>query len=111
MEKYNLTQLDPLYIIFEQHLLNFQDPDSSRKQFIEGIIQEYLKYLRRKQIALPKSLEPYIIEELSIQVNTLLLKRIYGCLTIDDYRNRVEGEVKKTVKKKYSLLFKKKQIP
>lgn len=107
-----MIQLDPLFVIFEQHLLNFQDPDSSRKQFLEGIVQEYLRYLRGKQIALPKHLEPYIVDELTMQVNVLLLKRIYGCLSISDYRNQLPADskkiAKKTAKQKYALLFKKK---
>jgi len=77
---------DPLYSIFEQHLYNFQDSDVDRKTFIAQVVQAYLTYLRKLKIAVPKHYEPYIAEELSIQVNTMLVKKIYGCLSIDEYR-------------------------
>lgn len=79
---------DPLYAIFEQHLYNFQDSSIDRKTFIVQVVQDYLTHLRRLKIAIPKTYEPYIIEELSAQVNTMLVKKIYGCLTIDEFREK-----------------------
>jgi hypothetical protein len=99
-------KLDPLYVIFEQHLFNFQDPDSDRKTFIAGIISDYLTHLRKMSIVVPKSLEAPIIEELAAQVNTMLVKKIYGCLTIQDYQKKVPTEVKRKAKTKYSKLGK-----
>lgn len=100
-------QLDPLYVIFEQHLYNFQDSDSDRKTFIGNIIVEYLTYLRKMNVVVPKSLEQPIIEELATQVNTMLVKKIYGCLSIEDYvKGRPFGE-KRKVKTRYQRLTKK----
>ncbi|MFN7684750.1 MAG: hypothetical protein ACK5QT_04990 [Oligoflexia bacterium] len=81
----NPQEMDPLYVIFEQHLYNFQDSESDRKTFISGIVQEYLSFLRRKSIAVPRSLESSIVEELADQVNLMLTKKIYGCLSIEDF--------------------------
>ena len=78
---------DPLYAIFEQHLYNFQDSSIDRKTFIVQVVQEYLTHLRRLKIAIPKSYEPYIIEELSAQVNTMLVKKIYGCFSLNEFRD------------------------
>jgi hypothetical protein len=73
--------VDPLYAIFEQHLFNFADPDADRKVFIGHVVADYLAYLRKNNVIVPKSLEQPIVEELGAQVNTMLVRKIYGCLT------------------------------
>ncbi|MBY0471323.1 hypothetical protein K2X30_09160 [bacterium] len=98
------TKLDPLYVIFEQHLYNFQDQDSDRKAFIHTVVQDYLSYLRKMQIAVPKSLEQPIVEELSTQVSSMLVKKIYGCLTIQDYQKHLPSHIRKKAKARYSKL-------
>ena len=99
-------QLDPLYTIFEQHLYNFQDAETDRRTFIGRVIQDYFGYLRKMNITVPKSLEEPIIEELSTQVNTMLVKKIYGCLTIQDYQKRVPSAAKRKARSQYSKLTK-----
>jgi|GEM_PF-1835897 len=95
---------DPLYVIFEQHLYNFQDSDQDRKTFICNIIHEYLTHLRRMNIVVPKSLEQPIVEELYTQVNTMLVKKIYGCLTVGEYRNKLATPVKRRAQDRYQRL-------
>ena len=95
---------DPLYIIFEQHLYNFQDSDADRKTFIENIIQDYFSYLRRRKITVPISLEGPIMEELAGHVNTMLVKKIYGCLTIQDYQKQLSPSLKAQARSRYSKL-------
>ncbi|MEK6706901.1 MAG: hypothetical protein AABZ06_14045, partial [Bdellovibrionota bacterium] len=96
--------VDPLYIIFEQHLYNFQDSDTDRKTFITNVVQDYLTFLRKRKVIVPKSLEDSITEELSTQVNTMLVKKIYGCLTIDDYRKHIPRTAKNKARARYSKL-------
>ncbi|MGK5082756.1 hypothetical protein WDW37_05565 [Bdellovibrionota bacterium FG-1] len=100
------TDLDPLYVIFEQHLYNFQESDADRRTFIGNIINDYLTYLRKMNIAIPKSLESSIVEELAGQVNSMLVKKIYGCLSIDDYRKGAPAPVKKKARSRYTRLAK-----
>ncbi|MBC7691031.1 MAG: hypothetical protein H7222_04630 [Methylotenera sp.] len=95
---------DPLYVIFEQHLFHFQESDSDRKTFILAIVSDYLSYLRKKNITVPRSLEQPIVEELATQVNVMLVKKIYGCLSIADYQNNLPGSVKKRARTRYSKL-------
>jgi hypothetical protein len=97
-------QLDPLYVIFEQHLYNFQDSEVDRKTFIVGVIAEYLAYLRKNAIAVPKSLEQQIVEELGTQVNTMLVKKIYGCLSIEDYQKNAEPTDRRRARARYTKL-------
>ena len=97
-------KLDPLYVIFEQHLLNFQDPEMDRKTLIVKIIAEYLTYLRKNNISVPKALEQPIVEELAAQVNTMLVKKIYGCLDHREYFVGASFKAKRRAKSRYSKL-------
>lgn len=91
--------IDPLYVIFEQHLFNFADPDSDRKTFIAHVVSDYIGYLRKNNIIVPKSLEQPIVEELGAQVNTMLVKKIYGCLTVNEFADPV-GAATRAAKKR-----------
>ncbi len=100
----NVKTLDPLYVIFEQHLHCFQDPDVDRKTFIGNVIHDYLSHLRKLNISVPKSLEGPIVEELADQVNTMLVKKIYGCLSIGDYQKKVPKAAKRKTRVRYKRL-------
>ena len=97
-------KIDPLYTIFEQHLLNFQDPNSDRSSFVESIVKDYLIHLRKIGISVPKEWEAQVFEELCFQVNTMLVKKIYGCLTIKEYTAKVQSVQKKTAQTRYRKL-------
>lgn len=97
-------QVDPLYVIFEQHLFSFSDAESDRKTFITNVVNDYLTYLRKNNIIVPKSLEQPIVEELGTQVNTMLVKKIYGCLSISDYVGNVGAVTKKKAKSRYQKM-------
>ena len=98
------TQIDPLYTIFEQHLFNFQDPNSDRKSFIEAIVKDYLSQVRRMGLTVPGEWEEQIFEELYFQVNTMLVKKIYGCLTINEFQQKLSPVQKKKARTRYQSL-------
>ena len=89
-----LAKKDLLYTIFEQHLFNFQDPNSDRQTFILTIVKDYLTQLRKLGLSVPKELEEMIFEELFFQVNTMLVKKIYGCLTINEFTEKTKKKTK-----------------
>lgn len=91
-------------MIFEQHLFNFQDADQDRKTFICNIIHEYLTFLRKGNIVVPKSLEQPIVEELAAQVNTMLVKKIYGCVSIDEFQAKATPAIRRRVRTRYKKL-------
>jgi hypothetical protein len=95
-------KVDPLYVIFEQHLYNFQDSDQDRKTFICNVVGDYLSYLRKSNLAVPRALEQFIVEELYEQVKMMMLKKIYGCATIQDYRQIVPPKKKRAARSKYA---------
>ena len=105
-----LRPVDPLYVIFEQHLFNFADSDSDRKTFITAIVTDYLNYLRKNHIIVPRSLEQAIMEELGTQVNVMLVKKIYGCLSITDYVGAVQPAVCKKAKTRYKKMTSRKEL-
>lgn len=100
----NPNQIDPLYTIFEQHLYNFQDSDTDRKTFIGNVVKEYFVFLRKLKIVIPKAFEEAIAEELSEQVKVMLMKKIYGCLEIQDYQKNVPFKSKNTARKRYTQM-------
>ncbi len=99
-------QIDPLYIIFEQHLFNFSDENSDRNTFITGVVQDYITYLRKSNVVVPKSLEASIMDEIGTQVNTMLVKKIYGCSSINDYTSAIPAAEKKQAKTRYKKVAK-----
>jgi hypothetical protein len=92
---------DPLYTIFEQHLFNFQDPNSDRNVFIEAIVKDYLGQMRKLGLAVPVEWEEHIFEELFFQVNTMLVKKIYGCQTINEYTAKAPTAAKRKARANY----------
>ena len=56
------TKIDPLYTIFEQHLFNFQDPNSDMKAFLEAVVKDYLSQMRRMGLNVPGEWECHISE-------------------------------------------------
>ncbi len=98
------SQLDPLYVIFEKNLVQFEDESSDRDTFIDGVVKDYLKYLRSQNIAVPRALERAVCEELSTQVRGMLIKKIYGFLTISDYRDTIDAKEIKKAKARYKRL-------
>jgi hypothetical protein len=106
MKASQLTSPDPLFVIFEQHLYHFQDDALDRKTFIAQVIQDYLAFLRKKNITVPRSLEDSIIEELTDQVQAMLVKKIYGFLTIQDFRKKAPSAARRKAKVLYGKLNK-----
>jgi inhibitor of KinA sporulation pathway (predicted exonuclease) len=101
--------VDPLYTVFEKHLFSFEDCKIDRNTFISNVVEDYLKWLRKSQIAVPSGWEKEIVEELSSQVNTMLIKKIYGFFDITEYKEKkqVPRFQKKQAEKRYYRLKKK----
>jgi len=105
MASENMTKkIDPLYTIFEQHLFNFQDPNADQGTFVEGIVKEYIAHLRSVGLSVPMEWQEHIFEELFFQVNSMLVKKIYGCHTIDEYTAKATTAQKRRAKAQYKKL-------
>lgn len=99
--------IDPLYVIFEQHLFNFQDADLDRQTFVSNVLKDYFSYLRKANISIPKPLESSIMEELESQVQAMLVKKIYGCFSIQEYQDGLTPTLKNGAGSRYKNLNKK----
>ncbi len=96
--------VDPLYVIFEQHLFNFQDPEIDRKTLVLKIVADYLEFLRKRNVTVPRSLEQPIVEELATQVNTMLVRKIYGCVNHQEFQRLLPAPHKRRARSRYGKL-------
>lgn len=96
--------IDPLYAIFEQHLFNFEDSDIDRKTFIANIVRDYILFLRRKNLSIPKAWEAHVNLELEHMVHSMLVKRIYGTSTIEEFRKTLTDPLKRVARARYAKL-------
>ncbi len=102
---YPPVEHDPLFVVFEQHLFNFQDADIDRKVFIGHVVYDYMEWLRKSNLVIPREFERLVIEELAAQVNVMLLKRIYGFVTIAEFqRGGVSEEDRRVAAETYQRL-------
>ena len=66
----------------------------------------FRSYLRKLCIVVPKSLEGPVFEEIAVQVNTMLVKKIYGCLTLKDYQKSVPTPARRRARTRYARMNK-----
>ncbi len=96
------TTIDPLYVIFEQHLYHFDDAGVERKVFIENIIRDYLAYLSGRHLTIPRPLFQSFYEDHYEMINSMLIKKIYGSLSISEYQSKVPPESREKAKERYN---------
>ena len=99
----NEPKLDALYTIFEKHLYNFENENDSEEALIANIVEDYLEFLVANKIAVPQRWCAQIADELKEQVRKMLLKKIYGCFSLDDYRKNAGATAKKKRRKLVKL--------
>jgi len=102
--KVRKSEVDPLFVIFEEHLYNFQDSSEDRKSFLANVVLDYILFLRQKGIVVPSALERSIVDELGIQVNQMLLKKMYGCHSIEQFQDRQSNAERQAVRARYARL-------
>lgn len=83
---FSARKWDPLYVIFEKHLYDFNY--ESRDGFIDGVVQEYLVYLQRTHITVPPIWRKHLKDNLREEVANMLVRRIYGCLSVKEYKGK-----------------------
>lgn len=101
-------KLDPLYTIFEKHLYDFDDNEENQKEFVDKIAKDYIQFLTTKKVAVPSKWQHLIMEELRDQIKKMMVKKMYGCLSVEEYVVSHKTEIKSkksTVRKKYNKLF------
>lgn len=100
-------KLNALYTIFEKHLYDFDDTEESSVAFIDKIVNDYLRFLTSKNVVVPRRFRMHIVEELRDQVRKMLVKKTYGCLSLEEFitGQSDRADKRKASKKKYSGLW------
>ena len=104
-------KLDPLYTIFEKYLYDFNSNDDSEEAFVEKIVDEYISFLMKNKVTVPHRWEKQISLELQEQVRQMIRKKMYGCLSIEEFivgqktDSRQFSNKRKNAKRKFSKLF------
>ncbi len=103
-------KIDPLTVIVEEHLLNGNESYShsitERIQLTDKIVKEYLSYIRKLGIYVPVEFQKPVVEELGVRINEMVSKKIYGCMTIEEFQSKISKKKKEEAKNHYSLLQK-----
>ena len=91
----NTLKLDPLYTIFEKHLYEFDDTgkaltfsDSHIDELITRTVEDYFQFLFSRKVTIPGQWRAQIEQELRYQVRQMLMKKIYGCLSMEEYKKK-----------------------
>jgi hypothetical protein len=77
--------LDPLYQLFEHHLMTRSYEDSS--VFTKEVAEKYLAYLDSTFAHIPVHVRATILEDLEVETQELLVKKMYGMVNPNDYQN------------------------
>src|SRR3989338_5083073 len=81
---FTIRKWDPLYIIFEKHLYDFNY--DSRDKFIQGVINEYVSYMVKQKVVIPPMWRPHLEANLKDEVCDMLVRKIYGCLSFEEFK-------------------------
>ena len=100
-------KLDALFTILEKHLYDFDDDTENETEFVDKIVNDYIRFLTESNVVIPRKYRNQITEELRNQVRNMLVKKMYGCLSIEEYVRKDPNarEKRKQARKKYSGIF------
>ena len=90
---FSVRKWDPLFIIFEKHLYDFNY--ESRELFIKGVVDEYVSHLVRQKTVIPPAWRQHMEKSLFEEVSDMLVRKLYGCLTVEEFRTKAEREPSK----------------
>lgn len=76
---------DPLYSIFEQHLMNALIEEETTEDFVSRVVGDYLGRLGQVG-SIPRNFVENIESDLKDEVLEMLRKRTYGHFSLDTFR-------------------------
>jgi len=76
-------KVDPLYQLFESHLVSKSYEDASK--FTKELATEYLAYLDGTFAHVPFKLRQLVTEDLEAEAHEMLVKKMYGTMKASDY--------------------------
>ena len=87
---FSVRKWDPLYIIFEKHLYDFNY--ESRELFLKGVVDEYIAHLVRQQVVIPPAWKTHLDKTITEEVSDMLVRKLYGCLTVEEFQAKQEED-------------------
>lgn len=72
-----LTNLDPLFQLFQHHMLKKSYDDSAA--FSRDVVSEYLVYLDSTSAHIPLHVKAAVVQDLEAETHEMLVKSMYGC--------------------------------
>jgi len=73
----NIKNIDPLFQLFQHHMLkkSYEDSTSFSKEVVTG----YIVYLESTSAHIPYNVKAAVVEDLEAETHELLVKSMYGC--------------------------------
>lgn len=104
---FSVKKWDPLFIIFEKHLYDFNY--ESRDLFIKGVVEDYVTHLASQKAVVPPSMKVHFEKTVAEEVSDMLVRRLYGCLTVEEFKQKPENTeeiitARKEARKRYQKL-------
>lgn len=93
------SAFDPLYSIFEQHLMNALIEEETTEDFVTRVAQDYLGRIGQ-QGSIPRNFVETIETDLKDEVLEMLRKRTYGHFSLDAFRKSEKMRLDKSKKSK-----------
>ncbi len=87
---FSVRKWDPLYIIFERHLYDFNY--ESRELFIKGVVEEYVAHLVKSKVVIPPAWRGHLDKTITEEVSDMLVRKLYGCLTVEEFQAKQEED-------------------
>ncbi len=72
-----------------------------RIELVQKIVREYLRYASTLGSFVPHLYEKIVVEELSIRVQEMITKRVYGYVNLNDYRASFSENQKREAERRY----------
>jgi len=89
-EPFKVRKWDPLFIIFEKHLYDFNY--ESRELFIKGVVDDYVGHLALQKVVIPATWKSHLEKTLGEEISDMLVRRLYGCLTVEEFKAKPENK-------------------
>ena len=106
---FSVRKWDPLYIIFEKHLYDFNY--ESRDLFLKAVVDDYMDHLQKQKVGVPVIWKSQLEKTLGEEVSDMLVRKLYGCLTVEEFKakkikeNKVETlTIRKEARRRYQKL-------
>jgi hypothetical protein len=105
--KHAVQKWDPLFIIFEKHLYDFNY--ESRELFLKNVVDEYVVHLLRQKVMIPPTWKTHLEKTLTEEVSDMLVRKLYGCLNVEEFQQKEEEKAtlpatRRESKKRYQKL-------